>query len=61
MAISRKRITKDNTRMIKCPFCGFEFIKTIEVDKNRNKPLTVLSCPKCGKAIDRIITPKKEQ
>ena len=55
---TKNKIAKDNIRLIKCPFCGFEFIKTVEVDNN--KPLQVLSCPKCGKAIDRIAVSKKE-
>ena len=54
----KNKIAKDNIRLIKCPFCGFEFIQTIEVDNN--KSLKVLSCPKCGKAIDRIAASKKE-
>ena len=54
----KNKIAKDNIRLIKCPFCGFEFLQTTEV--NNNKPLQVLSCPKCGKAIDRIAASKKE-
>ena len=53
----KNKIAKDNIRLIKCPFCGFEFIHTIEVDKN--KSLNMLLCPKCGKTIDRIVTSKK--
>ena len=56
--MERKKINRDSTRIIKCPFCGFEFIHTIEVDKD--KSLNVLLCPKCGKTIDRIAAPKKE-
>ena len=58
MARTKNKLIVDNNRLIKCPFCGFEFIKTVEVDNN--KPLQVLSCPKCGKAIDRIAASKKE-
>ena len=55
---TKNKIAKDNIRLIKCPFCGFEFIKTVEVDNN--KSLKMLSCPKCGKTIDRIAVSKKE-
>ena len=58
MARTKNKLIKDNKRLIKCPFCGFEFLQTIEA--NNNKPLQVLSCPKCGKAIDRIAASKKE-
>ena len=52
---------KEYSRKIKCPFCGFEFRLTQIADPNITRPLLNIVCPKCGKAIDRILTSKKEQ
>ena len=50
--MNRKNINNNHKHIIKCSYCGFEWEYDLSTNRNIDRPLKILVCPKCNEPID---------